>query len=340
MSAWVNFDEIKKAVSLEMVLHHYRVELRQVGAGTLRGKCPLPMHGPDHKNRASFTATLTKGVGGIWACQSTSCIKARDGKKGGNALDFVATMEGCTIREAAVKLAEWFGVRSSAPPETTTAAVKRVELPAQLASKEKKQGAEEGNKPLTFTLQGIEHKHPYLESKGVPEETARKFGIGYFPGRGSMEGRVVIPIYNGKGELIAYAGRAIDGAEPRYKFPAGFHKSLELFNLHRAMEELTVVLVEGFFDCIKVSEAGYPCVALMGSSMSQAQEDLCAEYFGHVVVMLDGDEAGRVAAADITDRLRRVVYRVDAIELQDGVQPDQLSGEELCLLLGSVRVAD
>jgi DNA primase len=107
--AWVNFDEIKKAVSLEMVINHYRLEFRQVNAATLRGKCPLPMHGSD-TSRASFTATLTKGVGGIWACQSHSCVAARGGKKGGNALDFVSSMEGCSIRDAAGKLAEWFGI--------------------------------------------------------------------------------------------------------------------------------------------------------------------------------------------------------------------------------------
>ena len=43
-----------------------------------------------------------------------------------------------------------------------------------------------------------------------------------------MHDRIVIPIHNPKGELVAYAGRSIDGSEPRYKFPAGFHKSLEL----------------------------------------------------------------------------------------------------------------
>jgi DNA primase len=336
MSGWVSFEEVKHAVSLEMVLHHYRIELRKVAAGSLRGKCPLPMHGPDHKNRASFTATLTKGVGGIWACQSASCIKARDGKKGGNVLDFVATMEGCTIRDAAVRLAEWFGVRSSAPPERPAGIVRKPEPPTQLASKENKQCDEERNEPLTFTLQGIEHKHPYLESRGVVEDTARTFGIGYFPGRGSMNGRIVFPIHNGKGELVAYAGRSIDESEPRYKFPAGFHKSLELFNLHRVKGELSVVLVEGFFDCMNVSEAGYPCVALMGSAMSQAQEDLLAEHFGHVVVMLDGDEAGRVAATEINNRLRRVVYRVDAIELANGAQPDELASDEVRRLLNSV----
>ena len=73
-----------------------------------------------------------------------------------------------------------------------------------------------------------------------------------------MHDRIVIPIHNPEGELVAYAGRSIDGSEPRYKFPAGFHKSLELFNLHRVRGEVSVVLVEGFFDCMKVTQAGFP----------------------------------------------------------------------------------
>ena len=51
---------------------------------------------------------------------------------------------------------------------------------------------------------------------------------------------------------------------------------------------------------MKVTQAGYPCVALMGSTMSKAQEELLRETFGNVIVMLDGDDAGRVAAEGIT----------------------------------------
>jgi len=221
--AWVSFDEIKKAVSLEMVIHHYRLELRQVNANSLRGKCPLPTHGFD-TSKASFTATLTKGVGGAWACQSRSCVAARDGSKGGNALDLVAAMENCSIRDAAAKMQEWFGV-STAFHEPTPASDPKPEEKAEPVSKTKKEEGEGENQPLKFALQGIEAKHPYLEGRGVDEATARKFGIGYFPGRGSMSGRIVFEINNEKGELLAYAGRAIDGSEPRYKFPAGFHKS-------------------------------------------------------------------------------------------------------------------
>ncbi len=61
------------------------------------------------------------------------------------------------------------------------------------------------------------------------------------------------PIHNEKGELFAYAGRSIDESEPKYKFPAGFHKSLELYNLHRAIGESNsrrrVVVVDGSVRC-------------------------------------------------------------------------------------------
>ena len=70
-------------------------------------------------------------------------------------------------------------------------------------------------------------------SKKYPQND---FGIGYFPGKGSMSGRVVIPIHNERGELVAYAGRAIDQTEPKYKLPAGFKKSAVLFNLHRVRQ--------------------------------------------------------------------------------------------------------
>src|SRR5438046_9202855 len=99
---WVSFDEIKKVVTLQMAIEHYGISLRRVNATTLRGKCPLPMHGSE-KSKESFTATLNKGVGGAWACQSQSCIKAR-GRTGGNVLDFVAAMEPASIPDAAVKV--------------------------------------------------------------------------------------------------------------------------------------------------------------------------------------------------------------------------------------------
>ena len=339
---WVSFDEIKKVVTLQMAIEHYGIPLRRVNATTLRGKCPLPSHGSE-KSKESFTATLSKGVGGAWACQSQSCIKSR-GRVGGNVLDFVAAMERCSVRDAAIKLQLWFLVpaagngsgTSGNEPRAKTFAGKEPEDELVLKKETDGDGESESNKPLAFHLQNIDHTHPYLKERGVSVSTAQKFGVGFFPGKGSMHDRIVIPIHNPKGELVAYAGRSIDGSEPRYRFPAGFHKSMELYNVHRMKEEVSVVLVEGFFDCMKVTEAGYPCVALMGSTMSNAQEELIREHFAHVVVMLDGDEAGRGASEGIADRLRRVVYQVDVVALDNRAQPDQLSTTELHRMLNSI----
>ncbi len=339
---WVSFEEIKNTVTLQMALDRYGIMLRRVNAHSLRGRCPLPMHHSENSTE-SFTATLNKGTGGAWACQSQSCVKAR-GRVGGNVLDFVAAMEQCSVRDAAIKLQTWFLVpaagsggkvnESNRKGGEKDSAIKEPKIETSIATE---MGAavlgSETNKPLTFTLQNIDYRHPYLGGRELSDEMMDEFGIGYFSGKGSMHGRIVIPVHNATGDLVAYAGRVIDDSEPRYKFPPGFHKSLELFNLHRVKAEASVVLVEGFFGCMKLVQEGFPCVALMGSTMSAAQEKLLAEYFGHVVVMLDGDEAGRRAAEEIVERLRRVIFQVHAVDLPDGVQPDHLSSEKVYELL-------
>ena len=74
-----------------------------------------------------------------------------------------------------------------------------------------------------------------------------------YRGSGIFSGRLVIPIHSHLGELGAYCGRAVNGSEPRYRFPPGFATEI-LFNFHRAAaaEKAAVIVVEGFFDCLKL----------------------------------------------------------------------------------------
>jgi hypothetical protein len=115
----------------------------------------------------------------------------------------------------------------------------------------------QANLPLRFQLTGVEHGHPYLESRGILPTTARALGIGHYRGPGIMHQRVVIPVHNKANQLVAYAGRSIHAQEPKYRFPPGFHKSQELFLLHRAGHSGHdgVIVVEGFFDAAKVWQA-------------------------------------------------------------------------------------
>ena len=90
-----------------------------------------------------------------------------------------------------------------------------------------------------------------------------------------------------------------------------------------------VVVVEGFFDCMNVWQAAnQTVVALMGSTLSDEQERLICDRFRMVTLFLDGDEAGRTAAAGIAGRLMRRVY-VHVVDLPDGKQPDMLTPEEI-----------
>lgn len=183
----------------------------------------------------------------------------------------------------------------------------------------------ERNEVLRLSLH-LRREHPYLESRGIGQEAVEEFGLGYCP-RGILAGRIAIPIHNGKGELVAYVGRHPKGNAPKYKFPSGFHKSLELYNLHRASQHARahgLILVEGFFDAINLWQLGVPnAVALMGTELSAAQEDLLMRHTDRVVLMLDGDEAGRAATEQLLPRLARRLFVKD-VQLPEGVQPDGL----------------
>lgn len=122
-----------------------------------------------------------------------------------------------------------------------------------------------------------------------------------------------------------------DDKEPRYKFPVGFQKSAVLYNLHRVSgneRKGSIVVVEGFFDCIRVSQAGFRCVALMGSSMSAEQEQFLVDRFKAVWLLMDGDDSGRAAATECAGRLVRQMF-TRVVSLPLGKQPDMLGPEEL-----------
>jgi DNA primase len=315
-----DFKTLKQRIPVEQALARYGVKLRRAGPQTLCGACPLPTH-TSRKSRESFSVNLSLQA---WSCHSASCIAARDGHLGGHVIDLVAIMERCSLREAGLRLQDRFciGASQSSP------------LPPVMAS-----SAVEPNRPLGFALQWIDTRHPYLAYRGLSSATARLFGVGMYRGSGFLTGRCVIPIRDHNSQLVAYVGRAVNGEEPKYRFPAGFRKSQVLFNLHRAVQTdcRNVIVVEGFFDALKVHQARHPTVvALMGASFSQRQSELLLSHFANVTLMLDGDETGRRAAKVIAQLLKAKVP-VHNVELPDGVQPDQMSSAELHALLGSAN---
>lgn len=356
----VDFRAVKAAVSMSQILDHYGLTASfkaSANGENLSGPCPL--HGGD--NPTQFRVSLTKNC---WHCFS-EC------QHGGNILDFVAKKEDCSIRQAAILLSNWFNLptdgsfkSSSRDDEEGTASREASASSAQAApaaqdhgrsvqaQKHNAQVPEEDttpNKPLGFALKNLDSKHPYLGYRGLSATTIAEFGLG-FCAKGTMAGRIAIPIHNEEGQLVAYAGRWPGelpkedemGDTPKYRFPAGFKKSQELFNLHRALRDPSdrpLVLVEGFFGCMHLWQIGLRrVVALMGSSLSQAQEELLVRHtdsYSQVMVMLDEDPAGRAGRENIAQRLSlKLFVRVFSfLGKGEGAQPESLSDEDLMELL-------
>jgi DNA primase len=310
MSGWVDYSEVKSRVSIQQVLCSYGVDwLRRSGAQQYRGRCPIHQG----QGQEAFHANFGRNVFHCFACGA-----------GGNVLDLVAAMEGCSIGEAAWRL------RGSRVSVSTAA-----NQPGQRQLVTKKRTV---NSPLGFSLT-LDRRHGYLTGRRIDAATADWFGVGYYGGGGLMSGRIAIPIHDERGQLVAYCGRAIDGAAPRYRFPAGFQKSHVLFNFHRALATGSdrLIVAEGFFDCMRIHQAGFRCVAaLMGARLSRVQKALVTARFSSVVLLLDGDPTGRRASAQIASDLAPALTVTDVL-LPTGLQPDQMQADQIRELLARVE---
>jgi len=302
MINWLDFASIKRGVTLESVLRRYRIKLQRSGKDQYRGCCPI--HRGD--GRDAFHVNLARNIFHCFSCGA-----------GGTVLDFVAAMEGCSLFEAAQRL-QAMSCSSTLTPNGKELVTERRKV-----------------SPLKFRLTGVDCAHPYLTERGITEKTAIEFGVGFYGGPGLMHGRLVIPIHNADGELVAYCGRSVDRTLPRYRVPSALAKSEILFNMHRAASggDNSVIVVEGFFDCMKVHQAGIPAVVgLMGSALYEPQRQALLGRFSRVVLFLDGDPTGRKANTVIAQKLQPYC-ELRVVLLPDGVQPDQLPEKEIAKLL-------
>ena len=308
---WVSFEELKSRVSMTDVLTHYRLMQGTQEKASKHGT-ELRLHCPFHEDSTpSLSINAQTGKFHCFGCHA----------KGGDIFDFVVAKEGISAgdrtksrRKAALLIQDWLGVGPAPQPSAAADTAPPVEdiTPAE------EEPTEGTNPPLQFTFKHLDMRHPYLtQERGLREATIDFFGLGLHVGKGIMSQRIVIPVHNELGELVAYAGRSPGDppeGEGKYRFPPNFRKSLVLFNLHRAREHATegLIVVEGFFTVFEFFQRNRKnVVALMGSSMSTEQERLIVETVGpkgRVLLALDNDEAGRKGSEDAVNRLRSQVF--------------------------------
>jgi DNA primase len=318
--AWVDFKEVKDRVNMQMVLDHYQIDWLKAVGGNMRGKCPVHLGG-----ERTFHVSLEKN---IFNCFSPKC-----GAKG-NVLDLVAAMEKISVRDAALKLQEWFLSEAKKEPTRAEPSGSKVSVREDVASPN-----ENINPPLSFQLR-VDFEHEYGKKRGLAQEIISAFGCGLCLSKGMFAKKFVIPLHNPAGELVGYAGRSLDDTEPKYLFPSserGFFKSHLLFNLHRVLGQNRdpldpVIVVEGFFSVMKLHQLGYRAVGLLGGFLSEEQTELLAQNFEKVILLFDGDEAGQVGQQKALELLSRRLF-VKTVWLAEGEQPDTVGEEVLRSLL-------
>ncbi|MBR7092482.1 MAG: DNA primase [Clostridia bacterium] len=218
----------------------------------------------------------------------------------------------------------------------------------------------------------------YYHRRGYTDATIRHFGLGYAPPSGNpvlralrekgfhdeeleaaflcrrkegsvydlFRNRVMIPIIDIRGNVIAFGGRVLDDSKPKYLNSAdtpAFRKSENLFALNFAKNNAgrSFILCEGYMDVIALHQAGFPqAVAALGTSFTEEHARLLARYTGdagEVTLIFDADGAGKKGTQRAIDLLRAVGVRVRVVTIPDGKDPDEFirrhSPERFRLLL-------
>jgi DNA primase len=319
------------------------VKLRRVGNRHL-GLCPF------HQEKTpSFQVDAENQLYYCFGCGN-----------GGDVLSFVMKSQNLSFGEALQSLAERYHI--NLPREEQS--------PAQRESKKESdqlhQVLDLAGKFFTSQL----HHSPagelarrYLEQRGLPARVVEEQAMGYAPNRwdglllhlrqagldpqlGVKAGllvaapgerlydrfrhRLIFPITNDRGKIVAFGGRSLDGSEPKYlnsPETALFHKGRMLYNLARAREACRqirqVVVVEGYMDLLAFHAQGfYRVAATLGTALTPQQVRLLARLADEVVLLYDADEAGQRAMMRALPLFLQEPLAVSCPALPAGLDPD------------------
>ena len=187
---------------------------------------------------------------------------------------------------------------------------------------------------LGFAPPGFDVLTPHLRSLGYTED---ELVAGALSGRSKstgklydyFRGRVMFPIIDVTGNVIAFGGRVLDDSKPKYLNSSDtpvFKKQRNLFALNFARSDCAerLILCEGYMDVIALHAAGFPqAVATLGTAITSDQARIMSRYTKRVVISYDMDEAGRRAADKAMKLLEEVGVEVTLLKLSGAKDPDE-----------------
>ena len=302
------------------------VELKRTGSD-YRGPCPF--HGGTHRN---FAVIPKKGRYYCFVCHESgdvfSWLMKRLGMDYPTAVREVARRVGITIPERAARAGP-----DPLEPLFSAVAVAQDWFTRQLLESAEAKGARdylEGREISldTAALYGLGFAPPgkallaAMKQLGLEEKVLLEAGLAAVRDDGTVlprfRGRLLFPIHDLRGRVAGFGGRLLGPGEPKYlNSPenAIFHKGRELYNLHQAKgpirKEEAVILVEGYFDVLRLVLAGIEhVVAPLGTALTPDQATLLRRFAPTAVLLYDSDQAGLRATFRAGDELLRHGVRV------------------------------
>lgn len=334
-------EQLRANTDIESIISPY-VNLRRRGKN-LVGLCPF-----HNEKTPSFTVYPENGSFYCFGCGV-----------GGDVITFVRRMENLDYMEAVKQLADRAGMALPVDGYDDTLAKKRT---AVLAAN---RAAAKFFHSQLFTDRG-RHALNYFLDRGLTMETIRHFGLGFAPDdwralknhlneqgfddillesanllrRSDKNGkvsyydnfrnRVMFPIIDPRGNVIAFGGRVLDDSKPKYINTSDtlvYKKSNGVFALNFAKNgnDGKLIIAEGYMDVIALHQAGFTnAVACLGTALTKEQANLLSRYADEIILSYDADEAGQKATARALGIFGTTGMEIKVLRLTGGKDPDEI----------------
>ncbi len=278
---------------------------------------------------------------------------------GGEVISFIRKAENLDFSEAVRYLCDKAGMLMPADGYDNSMAEKRKRM-----YEINKEAARFFNSCL-FSEEGKEGLD-YFKSRGMKKSTITRFGLGFAPNKwdsllkhmrekgysweelyeanlanksekdgrvrfyDAFRNRVMVPIIDVRGNVVAFGGRVLDDSKPKYINSSDtlvYKKSLGVFGLNFAKNsgEKTLILVEGYMDAISLHQAGFTnVIACLGTAFTGEMAHLLSRYADEILLCYDNDEAGQKATSRALGVLGSIGMKVRVVHLSGGKDPDEI----------------
>lgn len=333
-------DEIKSRCEISSIISEY-MAIKQSGSN-YKGLCPF--HG---EKTPSFHINTSKQIYKCFGCG-----------EGGDVINFVMKMENLDFMDSVKLLASKCGL------EINTNISNDTRIKIEKSKKFQDVYTEAARFYFSNLTEGRNKGYDYLRKRGLSDKIIKKFGLGFSKDSWSnlkdflvtkgyseeellecglilenkggsntydrFRNRVMFPIFDYRGNIIAFGGRTLDNSIPKYlNSPETliFNKRENLYGLNFARKKInnrTIILVEGYMDLISLVQYGVENVsATLGTALTDQQSSLIKRYADNVIISYDSDSAGVQATLRAIDILARAGINAKVLNLRDSKDPDE-----------------